>query len=207
MRFELGQQVFFFAAIRHSASGSVDRVNCEANSFFGTVKSHPTRCALLLMDHTVKIIKSERGKDLALVNSCKYRFIYQRRDGAIKWRCTKNKCCASIVTDCDRTTVVTASGEHNHEMDSLVKIERQRLREICKEKRNDGLSFRPTKIVNAEFSKSEYKLGEKDLTAIKKALYLKRQKDWMRRHSVVKTNSASTVSPNYSSRVLQNQFE
>lgn len=147
------------------------------------------------MDHTVKIIKSERGKDLALVNSCKYRFIYQRRDGAIKWRCTKNKCSANIVTDCDRTTVIVGAGEHNHELDPLVKIERQCLREICKQKRNDGFSFRPSKIIDAELSKTDFKLQKKDLMAIKKALYLKRQKDWDKHIMTVRSKRAPTASP------------
>eukprot|EP00102_Acyrthosiphon_pisum_P023299 XP_016660509.1 PREDICTED: uncharacterized protein LOC107883943 [Acyrthosiphon pisum] len=38
------------------------------------------------MENQLEIIKSEKGNDLALVNTCKYRHIRQRNDGKVKWR-------------------------------------------------------------------------------------------------------------------------
>lgn len=99
------------------------------------------------------------------------------------------------MTDCDRTTVVMILGQHNHELDPLVKIERQCLREICKQKRNDGISYKPSKIIDTELSKTDFKLQQKDLMAIKKALYLKRQKDWMHHQTAIKIKSKPTVVP------------
>jgi len=47
-------------------------------------------------NETIKIITSERGKDLALVGTDKYRFIRQRKDGQVKWLCTNRTCYTSI---------------------------------------------------------------------------------------------------------------
>ncbi|KAF0748847.1 Uncharacterized protein FWK35_00018601 [Aphis craccivora] len=49
------------------------------------------------MENTLEIIKSEKGNDLALVNTCKYRHIRQRKDGKVKWRCIHKTCTA--ITD------------------------------------------------------------------------------------------------------------
>jgi len=41
----------------------------------------------------ITIILSERGKELALVNSYKYKLIGERKkDNFLRWRCTNNKC-------------------------------------------------------------------------------------------------------------------
>jgi len=45
-----------------------------------------------------KIILSERGKELILHKTNKYRFRRQRRDGIMKWLCTNKDCSASILT-------------------------------------------------------------------------------------------------------------
>jgi len=55
------------------------------------------------MENLLEIIKSEKGNDLALVNTCKYRHTRQRNDGKVKWRCIHKTCTASILTDSKHT--------------------------------------------------------------------------------------------------------
>jgi hypothetical protein len=48
-----------------------------------------------------QIILSERGKELILHKTNKYRFRRQWIDGIIKWLCTNKDCSASILTTSD----------------------------------------------------------------------------------------------------------
>jgi len=46
----------------------------------------------------IGLITSERGKELALVNLYKHRFVgYRKKYGALKWRCSTNKNCMAII--------------------------------------------------------------------------------------------------------------
>jgi hypothetical protein len=46
----------------------------------------------------IELITSERGKELALVNLYKHRFVgYRKKDGALKWRCSTNKNFTAII--------------------------------------------------------------------------------------------------------------
>lgn len=95
------------------------------------------------MENTLEIIKSEKGNDLALVNTCKYRHIRQRKDGKVKWRCIHKTCTVSILTDSKHTILLEILGEHKHTLDTVEKMQRQILRENCKRKANDTISVRP----------------------------------------------------------------
>ncbi|CAI6361092.1 unnamed protein product [Macrosiphum euphorbiae] len=57
------------------------------------------------MESSLKIIMSERGKELAVVSSHKYRFIRKRKDELLKWICYNKSCYASILTDVKKTQV------------------------------------------------------------------------------------------------------
>jgi len=63
-----------------------------------------------IMENTLEIIKSEKGNDLALVNTCKYRYIRQRNDGKVKWKCIHKTCSASILTDSKHTILLEILG-------------------------------------------------------------------------------------------------
>jgi len=95
------------------------------------------------MENQLEMIKSEKGNDLVLVNTSKYRHIRQRNDGKVKWRCIHKTCNASILTDSKRSIILEILGEHNHTLDSVEKIQRQILRENCKRKAKDTISVRP----------------------------------------------------------------
>lgn len=89
------------------------------------------------MENTIKIIQSEKGKQSVLLNFNKYRHVRTHKDGMHKWLCTIKTCYASIVTDAHKTSIVNIIGEHTHESNSEVKIERQTLRENCKRQAED----------------------------------------------------------------------
>jgi len=82
----------------------------------------------------IKLITSEREKELALVNLYKHRFVgYLKKDGALKWRCLTNKnCTAIIIYKLEKILVCNVSGSHNHDTDPQPKLDRQLLRENCK---------------------------------------------------------------------------
>jgi len=83
------------------------------------------------MESKVNIITSEKGNPLVLLNLHKYRFIRERMDGMKKWLCTKKTCYASILTNGEY--VHETINEHNHNENSKQSIERQVLREACKD--------------------------------------------------------------------------
>lgn len=97
-----------------------------------------------------QIILSERGKELILHKTNKYRFRRQRKDGIMKWLCTNKDCSASILTTADKKSICEFSGEHICDENSVQKIERQILRENCKRKCEEDLSAKPLKIIRTE---------------------------------------------------------
>lgn len=50
-------------------------------------------------NNETKIIQCERGVNLILLDSNKYRFIRKRKDTRMKWKCSNNICFAIILTD------------------------------------------------------------------------------------------------------------
>lgn len=130
------------------------------------------------MENQLEIIKSEKGNDLALVNTCKYRHIRQRNDGKVKWRCIYKTCTASILTDSKHTILLEILGEHKHTLDTVEKIQRQILRENCKRKANDTISVRPSKIIRTELLKADYEVPHSYIKSVRKSMYDLRRKDY-----------------------------
>jgi len=91
-------------------------------------------------NETIKIITSERRKNLALVGTNKYRFLWQRKDGQVKWLCTNRTCYASILSDSGRSKVLSMLYEHRHILNTMEKIEHQILRKSYKRKADDSIS-------------------------------------------------------------------
>lgn len=131
------------------------------------------------MENKIKIIESEKGKPLVLLNNNKYRHVRTRKDGMHKWICTLKTCYASIVTDAHNTSVVSIIGEHKHEPNSDVKIERQILRENCKRQAEDGISTRSIKIIRKEIMNNvNCNFEMKDIISVRKAMYEKRRQSY-----------------------------
>jgi hypothetical protein len=129
------------------------------------------------MKSKIKLIQSEKGKQLVLLNFNKYRHIRTRKDGMHKCLCTVRTCYASIVTDAHKTSIVSIIGKHTHEPNSDVKIERQILRENCKSQVEDGILTRPIKIIRQELMKNvSCNFEMKDILSVRKAMYVKKKK-------------------------------
>ncbi|KAE9523245.1 hypothetical protein AGLY_016345 [Aphis glycines] len=110
---------------------------------------------------TICTFRCRRGKELANVGEFKYRFIGVRNKGELlKWRCTKNDCTATIYSGQDKNIVVQSNGQHNHEGNSLNKIQRQVLRENCKRRAEESISMQPLKLIRHEL------LNNTELTSI-----------------------------------------
>ena len=71
---------------------------------------------------------SERGKELGVVSSYKYRFIRKCKVELLKWICYSKSCYTSILTDVKKTQVIAVIGEHKHEAITPQNIDRQVLR-------------------------------------------------------------------------------
>ena len=96
-----------------------------------------------------------------------------------KQLCTVKTCYASIVSDAHNTSIVNIIGEHTHESNSEVKIERQILRKNCKIQAEDGISTRPIKIIRKELMNSISNNFEmKDIISVRKAMYDKRRQSY-----------------------------
>lgn len=135
---------------------------------------------LRAMDNNeIKIILSERGKELATVGPFKYRFIRLiKNSGLLKWRCAKNDCTATIYSGPQKNIVVQSSGQHDHDGNSLNKIERQVLRENCKRRAEEAISIQPLKLIRQELCDNTEltSIVHKDLKTVRKAIYDKRRK-------------------------------
>jgi hypothetical protein len=100
-----------------------------------------------MKNNAIKIIRSERGEDLVLLGNNKYRFIRKRKDTRLKWKCSNNKCTASILTDTEKKVLIQRLGKHYHSDIPISTIERQVVRENCKRKAVDCISTKPGSIL------------------------------------------------------------
>jgi len=128
-------------------------------------------------NNEIKIIRSERGKDLVLLDGNKYRFIRKRKDTRLKWKCSNHKCTASILTDSEKKLLIQRLGKHYHSDIPTCTIERQVVRENCKRKAVDCISTKPNKIISTELLTDNYStLCHKDFITIRKTMYTERRK-------------------------------
>jgi len=129
-------------------------------------------------NNKIKIILSERGKELANVGAFKYRFIGSRKNGELlKWRCTKNDCTATIYSGQEKNIVLQSNGQHHHDGNSLNKIQRQVLRENCKRRAEESMSIQPLKLIRYELLRNTEltSIVHKDLKTVRKAIYDRRR--------------------------------
>lgn len=141
-------------------------------------------CILKIMENNkIKIILSERGKELANVGEFKYRFIGVRNKGELlKWRCTKNDCTATIYSGQEKNIVLQSNGQHNHEGNSLNKIQRQVLRENCKRRAEESISMQPLKLIRHELLHNTEltSIVHNDLKTVRKAMYDDEEKHFLK---------------------------
>ena len=59
----------------------------------------------------------QKGKELLLVNSFKFRAMNKLRNGRIRWGCVENSCPAKLYTLSDKTVFAESDVSHNHRID------------------------------------------------------------------------------------------
>uniref|UniRef100_A0A2S2PPE8 FLYWCH-type domain-containing protein n=1 Tax=Schizaphis graminum TaxID=13262 RepID=A0A2S2PPE8_SCHGA len=107
------------------------------------------------MKNEIRRITSERGGDLLVVNGHKFRYIRQRADGYVRWRCCKRQCTSTVLMTTDDSVIENAS-EHNHPVDPIQKLDRQVLRESCKRKATSSITTQPIKLIRSELMNSTF---------------------------------------------------
>jgi hypothetical protein len=107
-------------------------------------------------NNEIKILRSEQGEDLVLLDNNKYRFIRKRKDTRLKWRCSNNKYTASILTDTEKKVLIQRLSKHFHFEIPISTIERQVVRENCKRKAVDCISTKLNKITHTELLTDNY---------------------------------------------------
>ena len=101
----------------------------------------------------MRIIMSERNKELDVVNGYKRRFVGVRKcDQLLKWRCSSEKNCTAFIFSNLEKKIVDSKGIHNHPADTPNKIEKQVLRENCKRSAGaeESVSSKPITIIRTE---------------------------------------------------------
>lgn len=124
-----------------------------------------------------RLISSERGGNLIILKSHKYRLIRRRKDGLEKWTCTNNKCTVSLVIEgksqgTNLISVREVLGEHCHSTIANSKIERQLLWANCKRRALESVSTTPVKIIRTELMKDIYTtvIQHQDIRSLRQAI-------------------------------------
>lgn len=76
------------------------------------------------MESSLKIVISERKKELGVILFYKYRSIRKCKNGLLKSLYTNKYCYAGILIDVNRFQINTTMSEHNHEADKMQQFER-----------------------------------------------------------------------------------
>ncbi|XP_050517033.1 uncharacterized protein LOC126891793 [Diabrotica virgifera virgifera] len=101
---------------------------------------------------SVKIVLSEKGKQLIVLNGFKYRFHKSLKNNDKRWMCcgqTREKCKAFLKTQGDNV-VTEIRDEHNHRELNEDALNRQMLSNSLKRKTVEDIGERPMKILQKE---------------------------------------------------------
>ncbi|KAL4111802.1 hypothetical protein QTP88_015689 [Uroleucon formosanum] len=100
----------------------------------------------------------------------------------------------------NKRKVIETSGQHNHDQNSIEKIEQQILRENCKRKAEESITTRSIKIIRTELlnSSSTSNLNSQNVRNVRKAMYDKRKQTYPKLPT-------STDETNYQLNKLQNE--
>lgn len=127
----------------------------------------------------LKIILSEKGKPLAVLNNYKYSFQKKLKSGENRWICTnKSKCKSYVLTlgDVENLTITKHVQEHCHSA-NVEQLERQIVSASCKRKATDDLSEKPSKIIRKELQNDlPATIKTTDVALIRRNLYNARRK-------------------------------
>ena len=134
--------------------------------------------AYLTMAVSVEKIKSEKSKDLLVVENYKFCFHKELKDGVRRWCCVNKKCKSFLKTDASDSTLLDSKLECAilHEPESDNKLCRQKIRNSVKETAKENLCERPWKIMHKEINKENSEvLTKRDVDCIRKGIYSSRR--------------------------------
>lgn len=126
------------------------------------------------------IIKSEKGKDLLVIDGFKFSFHkLLARDTLKRWLCAsrKTQCKAFVKTKLDRPEVIESSLNHNHEKLSEELLNRQTLSNAVKIKAIEDVSAKPMGLIRKEVRESHCEtITTHDVERMRKNMYTARSK-------------------------------
>lgn len=115
---------------------------------------------------------SNNFKDLLIIDSFKFRKVYESISGNVTWRCTMKSCLARLIKNGNVT--VSSNLNHNHNTDEK-KLNHQIIRSACKKRAKD-MTDRPIKIIRSEITKNNFDtLDYGDVKLIRDRMYPCRQ--------------------------------
>lgn len=103
----------------------------------------------------VKIVKSNYGNTVLLVDNYKFKKEKDLKSGESYWRCikTRTKCTAKIFTVGSDYIISRTENDHNHPPE-VQKVNRQIVSTACKRKAIEDIAEKPSKIIRCELEKS-----------------------------------------------------
>ncbi|XP_050518650.1 uncharacterized protein LOC126892875 [Diabrotica virgifera virgifera] len=123
---------------------------------------------------SVKIVLSEKGKQLIVLNGFKYRFHKFLKNNDKRWMCcaqTREKCKAFLKTQNDNV-VTEIRDEHNHSELNEDALKRQMLSNSLKRKAREDIGERSMKILQKELRNGDIStLTTKDVALVRKNMY------------------------------------
>lgn len=125
----------------------------------------------------IKIISSEKGKTLLVLDEHKFREKKILKSGETFWTCTVSSCNAKVFTIGPEKLISRKETVHNHEKD-VKKLNRQIVSVASKRKATENITERPSKIIHSvirENSDTIHSLTRKDITYIRNNMYYKRR--------------------------------
>jgi len=96
-----------------------------------------------------KAICSEKGKDLLVIKSLKFRFQKMLADNMERWCCADKKC--KCYVKCNESREIFGGNVmHNHDADGEACLNHQVFNNSFKRKTMEGLRERPRKLIHKE---------------------------------------------------------
>jgi len=123
--------------------------------------------------NNLKIIKSERGRDLIVYQNHTFYKEKHVNDG-VKWRCTHRGCLSKLYLDEFSKVIFRSELIHNHE--EPLNLPRKMISNSAKRKAADQGIYKPLKIIREEIVNAPVELTQllnsNDIHRIRKNIYL-----------------------------------
>ncbi|KAK7580165.1 hypothetical protein V9T40_000794 [Parthenolecanium corni] len=121
---------------------------------------------------------SNKGQDMIIFHSFKYRKFRVLANQNITWRCSKATCYAMLETNSTATAILKTTSDHNHDECSNSKLQKDAVRKVCKKKAVEDLCEKPSKLIRTALMSTENTTGlvPSDIVSIRQCVYEQRRK-------------------------------